>query len=285
MLLARIVVWLALLAPAAAEAGHWAGLAASGGWASNVNLGVADAPALTAASRSAHVHLGGDARLARGTALSLELSWDWEDYPALPELELHQAAGTAALGLELGAAAHLRLSTTGGLRLAEDAARRGHDLAAGASLRLGPWGRLAVRLAGRASERTTSDPAFGGRSLAARVGLDAQIAAPLLLGAEATAEAGDATVSTTVATWERRGGAGRGPGRPTLVEGAVLVYQPARVVILGAGLDGTLELPAGFSLLLRARREWLEGEGLDGAASLLTASLRWSGSRRDGRGY
>lgn len=272
--------WLALLAPALVGAEGWAGAAAGGGWASNVNVGVAGAPRYAAAFATAHAHAGGAADLARSLDLSLEASWDWERYQDLPELELHRPAATVALGLDLGRLARLRLAAQAGLRLADDPARRGHDLGASAALRLRLAPRLDLRLGAGVTDRVTSDAAYRGRSARAAATLEGRLLEAVYLAAGCTAEAGDATVSTTVVTWEQRGGAGRGPGRPSQSFGTALVFQPVRMVILGVTGDLSVPLGGGLVLALRARREWLDGEGLAGAGTVLGGELRWSGALR-----
>lgn len=73
------------------------------------------------------------------------------------------------------------------------------------------------------------------------------------------------------------GGAGRAwrrPGRPSGSFGTALVFHPVRLVILVVTGDLDVPLGAGIWLALRARREWLEGEELSGAGTVLAGALR-----------
>lgn len=273
---------LCLLAfPAGAWAEGWVGASAGGGFDSNLNLGVAGAPAAEAGFGDALLRAGVAAGLGEHTDLAVEATWDSVRYPAYRDLALDRPGAGLALALDATPWLRLRLSGDAGVRLAADTARDGWDGTAQLALLLRLHRLLAARASAGLHHREARDAAYAGDGLRGLAGVELELGARAWLGVSWRIESGDTTVSTTVATYEGRGGAGRGPGRTTTSFGSVLVAQRVRAEVHSIGGSLHAELGAGLSLELDLRQAWVRGEGLTGEA--LTGSLRlgwrWRTSR------
>jgi len=262
--------------PGGAAADTWLGVAAGGGWESNLNLGVADAPEVSASFATGHAHAGGSLDLASWAEAGLELAWDGVAIPEYSELGSNRPSATVDLAVDLGRRARLRLAGESGLRLAADPARRGWDAGGSATLRLLLLRPLTLRASDGYLSRQAGDPAYAGQTVRGRAGLDLRLGGALTVSGAWTVEVGDTTVSTSLTTFERLGGQGRRPGDTTTALGSALVFQSVPTTLHGALLGLSLRLGAGLRVEARLRRTWLEGDGLSGAATTAGAELAWS---------
>lgn len=279
----RLAPLLVFVGASLARAETFAGVAAGGGWDSNLTRSSEVGAAVKGGFAVGRAWLGRAVEFGEANEASLELAWEGTHLPAVSILSEHRPALAAAWLHELADGLRLRLGAVGALRLAVDRARSGSELGGSLALRWRATPRLAFQVGTAFLHRRAGEAAYGGDSWRARVTAEWGLWRRADLAFGYAADVGQdafpapaAVEPAGAADPPPPGGAGESPGSPGAASlGGGLAARRAFRVGQSLSVDLAQGLPGGFFVQAGYGFSWVRSAAGSWNAHTLGADVGW----------